>query len=166
MNTRILLSTVLSLAMMALTGCEEMKNAPVSLEGTPLPGQWYGERQQQMGKVLAHDRLYMQVSEEGYVSYFYLACESGATGPVKQKRLSLNHVPVKRITTVKMVLQTYPLTPKFELSLGAWPDMNEGTWVVDEIPLRQIKAGDRPDPEQWQCENPQSAGATPLPAQA
>ena len=120
MNTRILLSTVLSLAMMALTGCEEMKNAPVSLEGTPLPGQWYGERQQQMGKVLAHDRLYMQGSEEGYVSYVYLACEAGATGPVKQKPV-LQARPYARVARLFLAVRIpSPCLPAITVSAHIW----------------------------------------------
>lgn len=145
---------ILILLLAVLSGCDGMKNSPVSLQDTPLPGRWYGERQQQLNGVIAQDRLYMEVSEAGYVSYHFLGCENRTNGPVKEKRLSLHQMPVKRITTVKMVLQSYPLTPKFELSLGAWPDTNEGVWVVDQISLNPADAETPPDPEQWRCEAP------------
>jgi len=149
------LISILLLAM--LSGCDGLKNSPVSLQDTPLPGHWYGERQQQLNGVMAKDRLLLEVTATGYVSYYFLGCESGESGLVKEKRLSLHQMPVKRITTVKMVLQSYPLTPKFELSLGAWPDTNGGVWVVDQISLNPIdvaekQAPEQSDPEQWRCE--------------
>lgn len=141
-----------------LAGCDELKITPVPLEGTALPGNWYGERETQLGNIVAYDRLFMQVSEEGYVSYFYLACESGhEDGRVRMKRFNLHNVPIKRLTTVKMVLQSYPLTPKFEISLGAWPDTNEGVWVVDDIELQPVEARSpltMPDPGLWECQAP------------
>lgn len=139
--------------LLVLSGCDALKNTPVSLAGTPLPGTWYGERQGTLGEnVTLHDRLLMQVSEEGYVSYFFLACESGhADGKTRVKRFNLHNMPIKRLTTVKMVLQTYPLTPKFQLSLGAWPDANNGKWVVDEIELQPVDA-QVPDPGLWECQ--------------
>ena len=143
---------LLSLAMvLALAGCDNLKNKPVSVETTPLPGIWYGEQRGENGYSVAHDRLLLQVSTDGYVSYHYLSCEFGVGQPVKEKRLDLQHMPITRLNAVKMVLQTFPLTPKFELTLGRWPDENGGLWVVDNIELQKLDTPTLPDTQNWDC---------------
>ncbi len=126
----------LGLATLLLAGCEKMKNSPVEVVQTPLVGSWYGEQLQEVGDGRVHDQLFIQVKPDGYVDYHFLSCELIPGRPLQEKRLDLQHMPVIRLNTVKMVLQNYPLTPKFELTLGPWPDENGGQWVVDDIALR------------------------------
>lgn len=136
--------------LLLLTGCEKMKVTPVPVADTPLPGHWFGERQQSLGgTVQAHDRLYLHVTADGYVDFHFLGCESGA-GNVQEKRLDLYAMPIKRLTTVKMVLQTFPLTPKYELTLGVWPDQGAGVWEVDGLALRNADQAVPPF-AQWRC---------------
>ena len=142
---------VLLLVLPVLGGCEKMKNSPVSVANTPLIGDWYGERQLQDHEVTATDRLLVQVQADGYVSYHFLSCESGGVSPEREKRLDLKQMPITRLNTVKMVLQSYPLTPKFELTLGAWPDQDNGIWQVDEIPLKKVDSSQLPQPAEWAC---------------
>lgn len=145
---------VLLLLLSVLAGCEEWKITPVSLEGTPLVGNWYGERQEMAGDRTIHDRLFVQVRESGEVDYHFLGCERGGGSTKTEKRLNLQQMLIKRLTTVKMVLQRYPLTPSFELTLGAWPDQAEGAWVVDGIALLPVEGAVLPEPDSWQCEEP------------
>ena len=139
--------------MVFLAGCDQWKVTPVSVQDTPLVGHWYGEREQRLGSVRAHDRLYVQVMESGLVEFHFIGCEYHSAG-VQEKHLDLQQIPIKRLTTVKMVLQSYPLTPKFELTLGAWPDQNAGVWEVDEIGLQLTEAAKLPDYSAWHCDSP------------
>ena len=125
-----------SLLLVLLAGCEKLKNSPVDVSHTPLVGRWYGEQISELGDARIHDQLYLQLKADGYVDYHYLSCEFMPGQLVQEKRLDLLHMPVIRLNTVKMVVQNYPLTPKFELTLGAWPDENAGQWVVDNIALQ------------------------------
>ena len=149
------ISLLLMMTMVALAGCDKLKVTPVSLQDTPLPGNWFGERQQQLGDVTTHDRLFLRVTESGYVDYHFLACESGAQ-QTQEKSMHLREIPIKRLTTVKMVLQAYPLTPKFELTLGLWPDQNAGVWEVDGVALHPVDDNNLPDPSQWRCASDES----------
>lgn len=136
-----------------LGGCEKMKNTPVSVVNTPLVGDWYGEQRSQGGDSFAHDQLLVRLQDDGYVSYHFLSCEFGLGQPLQEKRLDLKQMPITRLNTVKMVLQSYPLTPKFELTLGTWPDESEGVWQVDNIDLRRVDSTELPAPEQWSCDS-------------
>lgn len=129
-----------------LTACDKLKNTPVAVGGTPLPGYWLGEQRD----AAFHDRLFLHVSDAGHVRYVFLSCDH-RDGMNSEKRLDLHDMPVIRLTTKKMVLQMFPLTPKFELTLGAWPDENGDVWVVDEMPLRRIDADAVPVVEAWGC---------------
>lgn len=132
-------------------GCEKLKNTPVDVSETPLIGYWFGEQRAEVNGVQTHDRLFLHVRDDGYATYTFLACEKFADGRSSSKQLALPYMPVIRLTSVKMVVQTFPLLPKFEFTLGKWPDQNEGVWVVDGIPLHGISESERPDTEQWRC---------------
>lgn len=141
----------LLLLLLALSGCEEWKITPVALEGTPLVGSWYGEREDITDDRQIRDRLFIQVRASGEVDYHFLGCQSGEGATKAEKRLNLQQMPIKRLTTMKMVLQRYPLTPSFELTLGAWPDQGAGVWVVDGIALLPVEGEVLPEPGRWEC---------------
>lgn len=141
----------LAAALFFVAGCEKLKNTPVDVSQTPLIGYWFGEQRADVNGVQTHDRLFLHVRDDGYATYTFLACEKSADGRSSSKQLALPYMPVIRLTSVKMVVQTFPLLPKFEFTLGKWPDQNEGVWVVDGIPLRGISERERPDTEQWRC---------------
>lgn len=134
-----------------LAGCEQLKNTPVAMDGSPLVGSWYGETTGQSTDVRLRDRLLIQVSTQGYVNYHYLGCELQAGQPVREKRLDLLELPITRLNTVKMELQSFPLTPKFQLTLGSWPDQADGVWTVDSVALRAIEPDQAPLPATWDC---------------
>ena len=141
------------MAALALTGgCEKLKNTPVDVSQTPLIGYWFGEQRADVNGVQTHDRLFLHVRDDGHAAYTFVTCENSADGRNSAKRLALDYMPVIRLTSVKMVVQTFPLTPKFEFTLGQWPDQNEGEWVVDGIPLHVISERERPDTKEWRCD--------------
>ncbi len=137
-------------ALVLLGGCEKLKNTPVDVSDTPLRGYWVGEQHTDGASVQNHDRLFIHLRDDGYAAYVFLSCES-RDGQVYQKKLDLGYMPVVRLTTTKMVVQSLPLTPKFEFTLGDWPDESSAVWVVDNVPLNPVAAADVPDTKTWQC---------------
>lgn len=134
-----------------LAGCDNLKTTPVDLQDSPLVGTWFTEGSVQSSDGVQKDRLLLQIAANGYVSYHYLGCDQQLGAPLREKRLNLLDMPIKRLTTVKMVLQNYPLTPKYELTIGGWPDQNAGVLTVDGMPLRQFDAAAVPPPALWDC---------------
>ena len=137
---------------LGLSACDQLKVSPVSLEGEPIVGHWFVEQRDQIGSEMFFQRLYLHIRADGYVRYVNLLCRSDENQLRNESRLNLDYTPVKRITVKKMVLQRFPLTPKFILSLGQWPDENNGIFEVDKLPLAQIESNQLPDFDAWQCE--------------
>ena len=141
---------VLACGLVLVCGCEKMKNTPVDVMDTPLRGYWLGEQFSDNNGTQINDRLYLHVRDDGYAAYAFLSCEN-RDSQVYQKKLELGYMPVIRLTTTKMVVQTFSLTPKFEFTLGEWPDESSQVWVVDNVPLNPITESEVPDTAQWQC---------------
>lgn len=137
--------------MPVLSGCDQLKTTPVDLQDSPLVGTWFAEAGVQSPEGVQKDRLLVHVTATGYVSYHYLGCDQQLGSPLREKRLNLLDMPIKRLTTVKMVLQNYPLTPKYELTIGGWPDKNDGVFTLDGIPLSPIESAEVPPPALWDC---------------
>lgn len=137
--------------MPVLSGCDQLKTTPVDLQDSPLVGTWFAEAGVQSPEGVQKDRLLVHVTASGYVSYHYLGCDQQLGSPLREKRLNLLDMPIKRLTTVKMVLQNYPLTPKYELTIGGWPDKNDGVFTLDGIPLSPIESAEVPPPALWDC---------------
>lgn len=142
---------VVAVLMPLLGGCDKLKTTPVDLKDSPLVGAWFAEASVQSPEGVQKDRLLVQVTPSGYVSYHYLGCDQQLGSPLREKRLNLQNMPIKRLTTVKMVLQNYPLTPKYELTIGTWPDKADGVFTLDGIPLRPIDSAEVPPPALWDC---------------
>lgn len=142
---------VVAVLMPLLGGCDKLKTTPVDLQDSPLVGTWFAEASVQSPEGVQKDRLLVQVTPSGYVSYHYLGCDQQLGSPLREKRLSLQGMPIKRLTTVKMVLQNYPLTPKYELTIGSWPDKTDGVFTLDGIPLHPIDSAEVPPPALWDC---------------
>lgn len=134
-----------------LGGCDKLKTMPVDLQDSPLVGTWYAEDSAQASEGIRTDRLLVQIAASGYVRYHYLGCDQRVGLPLQEKRLDLLDMPIKRLTTVKMVLQNYPLTPKYELTIGSWPDKNNGVFTLDGLSLRRVEPADVLPPALWDC---------------
>lgn len=143
-------SVLLMLLVLGSSGCG-FEVEPVPLRGQPIVGHWYYEGKQTDGDVF-YQRLYLHVREDGRVLYANLLCRFDDKGNLlNESRLNLNHMAVKRITSKKLVLQGQMLTPKYQLSLGQWPDQGPGVFEVDKLPLRTIPVKDKPEFDKWQC---------------
>ena len=139
------------LAIMMLTlvsGCEKFRNKPVDMHNSPLVGHWFGERQLQQRGHDIWDRLYISISSDGEMGYHYLSCERGDNHFKSEKNLNLEHMPIIKLKQDELVIQTYPLTPKFDLTLGDWPDKNDGVFVVDGLNLKTTAPVDWAN---WHC---------------
>ncbi|MEE2731771.1 MAG: hypothetical protein VYA55_13210 [Pseudomonadota bacterium] len=135
-----------------LSGCDQWAVTPADISGQPIIGHWYLEQTTQEGEDRFYQRLYLHVREDGRVLYANRLCRNvGAAGASSHSELILDYMAIKRITTQKMVLQQYPLTPKFELRLGQWPDQGEGVFEVDNLVLQPIAATSAPDFRSWSC---------------
>ena len=133
-------------------GLERFKVTPVDLTGQPLVGDWMGQAQLQQGRMTVVQRLYARIEARGVVTYVSLSCAFDSDSERSEaSHLSLESVTVKRVTTQKMVLQNYPLTPQFELSIDSLPDASGQGFVLDQVPLSPISSADKPSPEGWQC---------------
>ncbi len=150
----------LLILLIALAGCDNFAVTPADISGQPIIGHWYLDDTTREGDDEFHQRLYLHVREDGRVAYANLLCrQMGSGGASNHSELILEYMAIKRITTKKMVLQQYPLTPKFQLSLGQWPDQEpesadesaDPVFEVDNVPLRPISAGDAPDYQNWRC---------------
>lgn len=135
-----------------ITGCDKWAVTPADISGQPIIGHWYLEETTQEGKDQFNQRLYMHVREDGRVVYANLLCRTMASGATNHSELILDYMAIKRISTKKMVLQQYPLTPKFELRLGQWPDQGTGLFEVDNLMLHPIEAQQAPDYHNWDCQ--------------
>ena len=143
--------SLLTVAMVLAAGCGPFKVDPVSLQGQPIVGFWFYEGRETDGDHF-YQRLFMHVKADGHVLYANLLCRFDAQGQLlSESRLNLNYMSVKRISTKRMVLQNYPLTPKFQLLLSAWPDQGSGVFEVDKLPLKPISSEQQPNFESWQC---------------
>jgi hypothetical protein len=145
---------VLKLVFLAvfLVGCGQFKVDPVNLDGQPIIGHWYIEQNVQEGDDHFYQRLYLHVRADGHVLYANLLCRSNeAQGSANESRLVLEYLPIKRISTKKMVLQSYPLTPKFEIKLGLWPDDVRAAFEVDNLTLSKVVESTLPDYKSWIC---------------
>ena len=136
----------------ALTGCDQWAVTPADISGQPIIGHWYFEEATSEGDDQFYQRLYMHVREDGRVVYANLLCRTmGTSGVTNHSELILDYMAIKRISTKKMVLQQYPLTPKFELRLGQWPDQGHGVFEVDNLKLLPIEEPQAPDYHNWSC---------------
>lgn len=138
---------------LGLSACDRFVVTPVDISGQPIIGHWYFGESVQEGDHQFFQRLYMHVRNDGFVLYANVLCRQVISSGVRSNsKLILDYLPIKRVTVKKMVLQKFPLTPKFDLSLGAWPDQGAGVFEVDNLPLRPISASDAPDYKSWDCE--------------
>ena len=151
MQQKILGRICLLLVLLLSSGCEKFKNNPVDVNSTPLVGYWLGEQVTEVEGAQIYDRALIHVRNDGYLRYTVLSC-GNRDGQLSEKKLALDYMPVTLLTSVKLILQTYPLTTKYELTLGTWPDQGSGVWEVDTIPLHRIEADALPDFEAWHCE--------------
>jgi len=136
-----------------LAACEGVEVTPADISGQPIVGHWYLSESVQEGDNLFVQRVYMHVREDGYVLYANLLCRQiMSSGARNHSRLILEYFPIKRINVKKMVLQKYPLTPKYEISLGMWPDQGEGVFEVDSLPLGSIGEDQVPEYRSWECQ--------------
>lgn len=135
-----------------VSGCDQWAVTPADIAGQPIIGHWYMEEKTREGEELFFQRLYMHVREDGRVVYANLLCRAlGSSGANSHSELILDYMAIKRISTQKMVLQQYPLTPKFELRLGQWPDQGDGVFEVDNLKLHRIPPQQAPDYHNWSC---------------
>lgn len=136
----------------SLSGCDWFSVTAADVSGQPIVGHWIYDESVQEGDDRFYQRLYLHVREDGYVLYANKLCR---TNPVSQSNsnsyLLLDYFPIKRITVKKMVLQKFPLTPKFELKLGEWPDQGRSVFEVDDLPLQAITSEQIPDYKSWEC---------------
>lgn len=146
------------LLVLILSGCDQFAVTPADISGQPIIGHWYFSEVSREGGDEFNQRLYVHVREDGRVLYANLLCRKmGDSGFTNHSTLTLDYMAIKRISTKKMVLQQYPLTPKFELQLGHWPDQGESdnpgdvTFEVDKLPLHRIEAAAAPDFHNWEC---------------
>ena len=138
------------LLVLCIAGCDGLQIEPVDVAGQPIIGHWYYEGIEREALEQRSIRAYLHVRRDGFAAYAYQACRSGEIASHSQ--LILDYLPIKRLNSKKMVLQKYPLTPSFQLTLGQWPDQGDGRFMVDEVPLQAIVATDVPDYRQWDCQ--------------
>jgi len=141
------------------SGCEKLKVTPVDVSGQPIVGHWYFEGAQQLQQqppqqpdIQTQQRVYLHVREDGHVLYANLICRVDvANGARNHSEMILEYPPIKRLSAKKMLLQEYPLTPQFELTIARWPTQDDDHFLVDEVLLARINADAAPDYTQWQC---------------
>ena len=148
MMTRLVLLLLVGIGM---SGCDQWAVTPADISGQPIIGHWYMEEVTHEGEDRFKQRLYLHVREDGRVVYANLLCRTLASGATNHSELILDYMAIKRISTNKMVLQQYPLTPKFELRLGQWPDQGDGLFEVDNLKLHPIEEQQAPDYQNWSC---------------
>ncbi len=146
-------NSVLLLGLMLLVACDSVEVTPVDIAGQPIIGHWYFSESVEENGMHFYQRLYLHVREDGFVLYANVLCKQSLSSGVRsESRLILDYLPVKQINVKKLVLQKYPLTPKFEILLGQWPDQGSGVFEVDNMPLRPIAAAEKPDVHSWECQ--------------
>lgn len=148
---------LLPLATGLLSACDGWKVKPVEVSGQPVVGHWYQEILQEGLAGPEYRRLYLQIREDGYARYHHQLCEYNGDHEVMiERKLELDYTPIKRLSEKKMLMQNYPLTPKFELTLGQWPDRNEQKqFEVDALKLDRLRENELPSLVNWTCpDNP------------
>ena len=139
--------------MWLLAGCDQWAVTPEDISGQPIIGHWYYAERVREGDTAFFQRLYLHVRGDGRVLYANLLCRTALDGGIdSHSRLVLEYMPIKRISVKTMVLQQFPLTPKFQLKLGAWTDQGDGVFEVDGLPLEPITAEAAPDYSAWDCD--------------
>ena len=136
-----------------LCGCEKLRVEPVSVQGQPIVGHWYAQQSSEDDGILVQRHVYLQVREDGYARYFSLLCETNLqTQSTSSRNLQLDYTPIKRLNHKKMLLQRYPLTPQFELTIEHWPEGRDDQFEVDEIQLQWLSDTEVPEFSAWSCD--------------
>ncbi len=143
----------LLLIVWAVYGCEKLKVTPVDVRGQAIVGYWFGQRAESDQQYRFEHRLYLHVREDGFVRYVNLLCSYGVDGDLQQRRLNLDYLPIKTLSAEKMVVQSYPLTPKFEFTLSHWPSEQSDYFEVDTVRLKKFTSQEVSNPNKWQCAN-------------
>lgn len=136
-----------------ISGCEKLRVEPVSVKGESIVGHWFAEQNSNEDKLMVRRKVYLQVREDGYARYYSLLCEKNLDTQLSSSRsLELDFTPIKRLNRKKILLQRYPLTPQFELTIGHWPVEDSNLFEVDQIQLHPIPETNVPDLQDWGCE--------------
>lgn len=145
----------LALGTLLSAGCDQLKVTPVAMQESPLAGRWFGEMREDLGHEQVWRRLFVHVQAEGYTYYHSLICRfpNDALGAPSVSELIIEPTPIKRVSQKRLVLQSYPLTPKFQLTIGGWPADNAGRWILDEMALNRVAAAAAPQDRAWVCEH-------------
>ncbi|MEZ5506720.1 MAG: hypothetical protein R3F38_12415 [Gammaproteobacteria bacterium] len=69
----------------------ELKTTPVDSKDSPLVGAWFAEAGVQSPEGVQKDRLLVQVTPSGYVSYHYLGCDQQLGSPLGKTPQSAEH---------------------------------------------------------------------------
>ncbi|MGB3620658.1 MAG: hypothetical protein WBA20_04870 [Ketobacter sp.] len=168
--SRILVLCALVSTGLMTNGCEKLRVEPVKVSGEAIVGHWYAEQNHSDDSIHARRRVYLQIRDDGFVRYYNLLCETDQQSQMTRRRsLELDYTPLKRLNHKKMLLQRYPLTPQFELTIGQWPDgsrigpsvavnaegLDDTTsgdqFEVDNVLLQRIQESEIPAFQQWQC---------------
>ena len=143
---------------LSLAACEKLKVEPVAVRGEAIVGHWYAQQSSQENEFLVLRHVHLQVREDGYARYYSLFCETNQQSLVTNSRsLELDYTPIKRLNQTKMLLQRYPLTPQFELTIGHWPDAEDDRFEVDQVQLERVNESEVPEFQAWNCDSSPSA---------
>lgn len=132
-----------------LVGCDLFKVTPVDLSNYAILGQWYGEQQLDEGNT--RQQVYLKIQPDGLVTYYHLICrhlEDAQRAVISDLRIV--DFPVKRLSPTAMVLQKYPFSPQFRLTLAQWPSAEVDRFQVDEVVLSRWDQSSIDD--QWGCD--------------
>lgn len=139
------------LAPVLLWGCA-LKNDPTPLGDSEIVGQWLHDETENLNEGVLHTRMALDITRDGYASYVFISCVETDGGWQKSRGLQLKHMPIIAVSTKKIKVQTFPLTPKWEFQITAWPHQEDGRWHMSIDRKAMKKVEDIGDATQWQCD--------------
>ncbi len=134
----------------SVVGCDQFKITPVDVTNQAIVGYWYGEKQVNEQGWQVWQRAYLHVREDGYAYYHNLLCRQYIDGTgTNSSELKLDYMPIKDLTPTTILLQKYPMTPKFQLTIGRWPNSEDQALQLDEFLLERKTAS--METNVWRC---------------